>query len=85
MVLRWSTATERECYGYHVYRGASAEGPFERLTKDVIPGGGNSDEVRSYEFEDRESLSPGTYFYFVEEIAMDGTAKRLTPPRPFEI
>ncbi|MCG8462887.1 MAG: hypothetical protein MI919_41915 [Holophagales bacterium] len=85
VVLRWSTASERECYGYHVYRGPTAEGPCERLTDEVIPGGGSTHDVRSYRFDDREPLLPGIYFYFVEEVAMDGTTRRLTAPRPFEI
>ncbi|MEM8932727.1 MAG: hypothetical protein AAGE94_16200 [Acidobacteriota bacterium] len=85
VVLRWSTASERECYGYHVYRGPTVDGPFERLTADVIPGGGTTHEERSYRFEDRDALTVGTYFYFIEEVAMDGMTRRLTPPRPFEI
>ena len=85
VVLKWSTASELECYGYHVYRGPSADGPFERLTDEVIPGGGTSHEVRSYRFEDNDPLPTGTYFYFVEEIGMDGSSRPLTPPRPFDV
>lgn len=85
VVLRWRTASELECYGYHVYRGRSADGPFERITAQVIPGGGTGHEVRSYQFEDVAPLEPGTYYYFVEEIAMDGSSRRLTPPRPFDV
>ena len=32
-LLRWSTATESENFGYDIYRGESEDGPFERLTK----------------------------------------------------
>ncbi|MEM9557601.1 MAG: hypothetical protein AAGC60_25305 [Acidobacteriota bacterium] len=85
VVLRWSTASERDCYGYHVYRGPTVDGPFVRLTNQVIPGGGTTHDVRSYRFEDFDPLEPGIYFYFVEEVAMDGTTRRLTPPRRFEI
>lgn len=80
--IRWSTATEFENYGYHVYRGLSADGPFERLTTEPVPGAGTTDVPHSYSFEDVTVEPDVQYFYFVESISMNGDRKRLTPVQP---
>lgn len=80
-VIRWSTATEFENYGYHVYRGSSPDGPFERLTAEPIPGAGTTDLPHSYEYVDT-TATPGTlYYYYVEAISTSGSTRRLTPVR----
>ena len=85
IVIRWSTANEFENYGYHVYRGLDAEGPFERLTEEAIPGAGTTDLPQHYRFED-PSAEPGVvYYYYVESVSMSGVRKRFTPVRPFEL
>lgn len=77
--VRWSTASEVDNFGYDVYRGTSAEGPFERLTKDPIPGAGTTDEPQKYSFVD-ENIDPyTTYFYYVEAISLTGVRERFTP------
>ena len=77
--VRWSTASEVDNFGYDVYRGTSAEGPFERLTKDPIPGAGTTDEPQKYSFVD-ETIDPYvTYFYYVESISLAGERERFTP------
>ena len=77
--VRWSTASEVDNFGYDVYRGTSAEGPFERLTKDPVPGAGTTDEPQKYSFVD-ETIDPyETYFYYVESISMGGERERFTP------
>ncbi|HET9767086.1 MAG TPA: hypothetical protein VFS60_09570 [Thermoanaerobaculia bacterium] len=77
--VRWSTASEVDNFGYDVYRGPTAEGPFERLTKDPVPGAGTTDEPQKYSFVD-ESIDPyETYFYYVESISLAGARARFTP------
>jgi len=80
-IIRWSTASEFESYGYHVYRSTSPDGPFERLTAEPIPGAGTSSVPHSYRYED-DTAEPGvTYYYYVEAISTSGRARRLTPIR----
>ena len=78
-LLRWSTATETDNFGYDIYRGESADGPFERLNEDPIPGAGTTDKRTAYEFVDDE-IEPGkTYWYYLESISMSGVRERFTP------
>ena len=78
-VIRWTTATEYESYGFDVYRGPTAKGPFERVTPKPISGAGTSDVPHSYEFRDT-TARPGTvYYYYVEAISTSGSRRRMTP------
>ena len=83
ILVRWTTASELDNFGFHVYRSRSEEGPFERLTEESIPGAGTTDETNRYEFLDRSVEAGEEYFYFVESISVDGERKRLTPTRRF--
>lgn len=80
-VVRWSTATEFESYGYHVYRGPTPDGPFERLTDDPLPGAGTTDVPQHYRYEDTSAEPGQTYYYFVESVSTSGRTRRLTPVR----
>ena len=77
--VRWSTASEVDNFGYDVYRATNADGPFERLTKDPIPGAGTTDEPQKYSFVD-DTIDPHqAYYYYVESISLAGERERFTP------
>lgn len=77
--IRWSTASEVDNFGFDVFRGLSADGPFERLNEDPIEGGGTTDEPRRYAYVD-DTIDPHvTYFYYVESISMAGDREKFTP------
>ncbi len=80
-VIRWSTATEFESYGFDVYRSPTDKGPFTRLTEAPIPGAGTSDVPHSYRFEDATAVPGTVYYYYVEAISTSGRRRRLTPVR----
>lgn len=81
-VIRWKTASEIDNFGYDVFRGPSAEGPFERVNTSPIPGHGTTDVPQQYEFTD-SSIAPNTaYYYYVESISLQGVRERFTPVFP---
>ena len=49
-VVRWSTASEVDNFGFDVYRAEHAEGPFTRITQQPVSGAGTSDEPARYEY-----------------------------------
>ena len=81
-VIRWSTASEEDNFGYDIYRGLTEDGPFERITTDPLPGAGTTDIPQNYEYRD-DTIKPETvYWYYVEAISMAGNRKRMTPIYP---
>jgi len=81
-VITWSTASEKDSFGYDVFRGLSESGPFEAVNPDVIPGAGTTDIPQQYRFVD-ESVEPDTvYWYYVESISLTGERRRITPVYP---
>lgn len=78
-VIRWSTASEVDNFGYDVFRGPTEEGPFARVNDAPIAGHGTTDVPQNYEFRDT-SIAPNTaYFYYVESISLQGDRERFTP------
>ena len=76
---KWTTASERENFGFDVWRGTSEKGKFVKLTKDPILGAGTSDEPHQYQFVD-DSIDPcKEYWYYVESISNQGKREKFTP------
>lgn len=77
--LKWSTASEVENFGFDIYRSTSENGPFERMTKDPIPGAGTVDEPQYYVWEDTTISPEVVYFYYIESISYAGVRERFSP------
>jgi pyruvate/2-oxoglutarate dehydrogenase complex dihydrolipoamide acyltransferase (E2) component len=77
--LRWSTASEVDNFGYDVYRATTAEGPFERITRDPVAGAGTTDVPQLYSYVDSSIDPHQAYYYYVESISFSGVRERFTP------
>lgn len=80
--VRWATASEKDNFGYDVYRGLSEQGPFERINQDTIPGAGTTDIPQHYEYTDSAIQPEVVYWYYVESISLNGDRQRMTPIYP---
>ncbi|MBN2357608.1 T9SS type A sorting domain-containing protein [candidate division KSB1 bacterium] len=70
--LDWTTQTETENLGFHVFRSASLEGNYNRITQNMIPGAGTSQSVHHYQFTD-QTFQPGkAYYYKLADINYNG-------------
>lgn len=79
VVLCWRTESELDNLGFHLYRALAPEGPYARLTPELIPGAGNSASAREYSFIDWQVVPGVTYWYELEDVAFDGTTTRHGP------
>ena len=77
--LTWKTASELNNLGFHLYRSASAGGPYERLTKSLIPGLGSSPVGAEYSYRDAGVENGVTYFYELEDVETTGATHRHGP------
>ena len=78
-VIRWSTASEVDNFGFDVYRAEQENGPFTRITQQPVPGAGTSDEPARYEYTDASIKPDIQYYYYVESISMSGVREKFTP------
>ncbi len=70
--VEWETAQELDNLGFHLYRGASADGPWARLNASLIPGLGSSPEGKAYVHLDSGLANGTTYFYRLEDVDRHG-------------
>ncbi|MBN1424990.1 hypothetical protein JXA88_10570 [Candidatus Fermentibacteria bacterium] len=79
VVIRWSTITESDNFGFNVLRSEAVSGPFARVNEQLLPGAGTTMVPQVYLFADRH-VTPGvTYFYMVQDIATDGATQDHGP------
>ena len=79
-LLRWSTLSEVNNYGFEVQRGALAGGDFVTVSGAVIPGHGTTTVPRDYSYADG-SVQAGTWYYRLKQIDLDGTVHYSDPAK----
>jgi hypothetical protein len=70
--VEWETATELSNLGFHLYRGLSESGPWQRLNASLIRGLGSSPEGKRYSYLDSGLRNGATYFYRLEDLDRSG-------------
>ena len=81
----WSTESEVDTAGFHVYRATSEEGPYERVTEELIPSAGDPFTGSNYQFRDREVERGVTYYYQLEELETTGRFNRLPDTTSYSV
>lgn len=77
-VLKWTTRWEKDNAGFYVFRATSKDGPFERLTTELLPGAGSSEGSRDYRYVDSAIEVGREYFYVVEAVKTSGERVKVT-------
>ncbi len=67
----WTTASESDNFGFRVYRSTRLNGARAPVGPELIEGQGTGSGA-TYSMVDAD-LAPGRYFYWLEDIDMDGT------------
>ena len=70
--LTWTTASETENLGYHVYRSMSDDGEYSKISKELIQGAGSSDQAHSYSYIDQDVKAGNTYYYKLADVDFNG-------------
>ncbi len=83
-IITWSTESEVETAGFHVYRANEEDGPYEKVTKNLIESKGDPFTGGEYEFRDADVKVGQIYFYQLEELETTGNFIRLPDIVRFE-
>lgn len=70
--LQWVTQSETNVSGYRVYRGNEANLDAAEMLNVFIPAT-NSSQMQVYVYNDLEVSESGTYYYWLENLDMDGS------------
>jgi hypothetical protein len=71
VTLKWTTATETDLRGYHVYRGTETNLDHATIMNVLIEAQGNT-SGNSYQYSDNDVQSSTRYYYWIESVDMDG-------------
>ena len=79
VVISWTTESETECAGFHIWRSKTENGEYTQINQSMIPGQGNSTNAHNYSYTDRDVQSEVIYWYKVEEISIAGVSEFYGP------
>ncbi|MBC8236129.1 hypothetical protein H8E77_41815 [bacterium] len=70
VALRWRTETEVNNIGFTIYRSKVKDGKFVKI--GFVKGAGSTGMPTDYEFVDKTTKPGQTYFYYLEDIDVEG-------------
>ncbi|MDZ7330957.1 MAG: T9SS type A sorting domain-containing protein [candidate division KSB1 bacterium] len=73
--LTWTTATETENLGFHLFRSLEPEKDYQQITHELIKGSGSSAQAHSYSFIDRNVQPSQTYYYKLADVDYSGNMR----------
>jgi len=78
VTLAWETGTEIDNAGFNLYRASAPDGPYAKINGALIAAQGDPVTGATYFFLD-ENLAPGTYYYELEDVDLNGVTSRHGP------
>ena len=70
--LSWTTQSESENLGFILFRAESEASEYERITRQIIPGAGNSSQKNDYQYVDHVGSGDRDYYYKLADVSLDG-------------
>jgi len=77
-LLKWTVAQHGNVYGYQVFRGDSAEGPFALSNSQTIAAIDNGEGPVKYQWRDAEAVKGRTYWYYIAIVYKNGVRQVLS-------
>lgn len=72
VIVEWTTASELDTAGFNLFRAQSENGPFLQVNQTLISPSNDPLSGGSYTYEDTTLPRPGTYYYNLQEIELNG-------------
>jgi hypothetical protein len=74
VVLKWETYTEKDNFGFYLWRTEAGQDVYTRLTQDLIPARGSATMGAAYSYEDRFVVRGQEYLYKLEDVDRHGAS-----------
>jgi len=88
VMLQWVSQTENNLVGYRILRSTD-EDAMNAILLDGLIEATNTSQAQSYVYFDREIYEPGTYWYWLQSLEMEGSSQyhgpvsiSYAPPQP---
>jgi hypothetical protein len=72
VLLKWTTISEKNNYGFFVERHSEDETNFTEVMNSFVPGNGTTLDSRTYTFLDNSLSGTGTHHYRLRQVDNDG-------------
>jgi hypothetical protein len=79
VILKWKTGAEIDTAGFRIWRSQAKEGPYQPITKSIIPAKGSATRGAQYTFQDRSVKKGQSYYYELEDLDSDGDSTMHGP------
>ncbi len=79
VLLQWTTKTETNNLGFHLYRSSTSEGPWTKINSSIIPGNCTSLIENKYTFVDTDIENFSKVYYKIEQLDTDGSTVSFGP------
>jgi hypothetical protein len=76
VTLSWRTESEVNNIGWDIYRSETANGTFVKINEKLIEGRGNSAMPFDYQYRDKTAVKKRTYYYYLENIDVEGNREK---------
>jgi hypothetical protein len=73
--IKWRTETQEDNYGFNIYRSKSANGPYAKINRGIIPGEGSTNIPRDYCYMDTGLPRGAIFYYQIESVSNSGMAE----------
>lgn len=75
--VRWRTESEESCLRWEVERSGDPNSNYQLL--GTVPGQGSTTQPTDYRYDDESELEPGTYYYRLGQVDLDGGKRYFGP------
>ena len=79
VIVEWTTGSEVDTAGFNLYRSESAEGPYVKINRELIPPSSDPILGGQYVYTDTNVVPGRVYYYQLEDVELDGASTRHGP------
>ena len=80
-LLKWTISQQQSVHGFQVFRGDSADGPFELMEPHIVPTLDNGKGPVAYRWRDANAVKGRTYWYYIAVLYSSGDRRPLSAPQ----